>query len=730
MAPFPIPLLRRARRTGPGRRRVRTPTVLQMEAVECGAAALGIVLAHYGKWPPLEALREACGVSRDGSNARNMVRAARTYGLEAKGRRANLAAALSEPVPYVAFWNFNHFVVVEGVRGRFVFLNDPATGPRRVSREEFDEAFTGVLLAFAPGPDFRRERRPRSRLARLAARTAPVRGGMTLAVLMGISLVVPGLLVPGFSKIFIDNVLIGEREAWLMPLLLVMGATALVMAGLTFLNQSLLLRIRTKLSLSGSARFVWHLLHLPVGFFLQRYPGDIANRIDANDRIAATLAGPLGDSVVAMLRVVFYGAVMVLFDPVLAAIAITLSLLNVAVFRALSRARVDAAQRVQQEFGQFQSASISGIQAIETLKATGADDDYFARWAGFQARHLNNQRRIGTYEVLANAVPPLLMGLTTAAILGVGGYRVMTDQMTIGTLVAFQVLVAGLVQPINQLVAVAGTVQVLGADLDRADDVMRHPRDPSFAVAPRPDAAPRLVGKVELSGVTFGYSPLEPPLVEGFELSVPAGARVALVGASGSGKSTIARLMTGLYRPWSGSILYDGRPIETIDRGVLARSVAVVSQEVHLFSGTVREAVGAWDDTLPEADIVAALRDAAVLTTVAARPGGLDAELSEGGTNLSGGQAQRLEIARALAADPAILILDEATSALDPATEHEIDRAIRRRGMTCVIVAHRLSTIRDADEIVVLDQGKVVERGTHEALMARDGAYRALIADG
>lgn len=597
---------------GPAQRRARTPTVLQMEAVECGAAALGIILAHYGKWRPLEELREACGVSRDGSNARNVVRAARTYALEATGRRATLQAALAEPFPYIAFWNFNHFLVVEGVRGDIVYLNDPATGPRRVTRAQFDEAFTGVLLAFAPGPDFQREPRPRSHFTRLAARAAPARSGVALAVLVGVSLVVPGLLVPGFSKIFIDNVLIGGREAWLIPLLLVMAATALVMAGLTWLNQSLLLRIRTQLALSGSARFVWHLLHLPVGFFAQRYPGDIANRIDANDRIAATLAGPFGDSFVAMLRVVFYAAVMVMFDPLLAALAIALSLLNVAVFRALSRVRIDAAQRVQQEFGQFQSASISGIQAIETLKATGTDDDYFARWAGFQARHLNNQRRIGTYEVLANAVPPLLMGLTTAAILGVGGHRVMNDQMTIGTLVAFQVLVAGLVQPINQLVAVAGTMQELGADLDRAHDVMRYPRDPSFDVAPEAEAAPRLVGRVELCGVTFGYSPLEPPLIEAFDLSVPAGARVALVGASGSGKSTIARLMTGLYRPWSGSILYDGRALETIDRGVLARSVAVVSQEVHLFAGTVREAVAAWDETLPETEIVEAMRDAEI----------------------------------------------------------------------------------------------------------------------
>lgn len=708
-------------------RRVKTPTVLQMEAVECGAAALGIILAHHGKWRPLEELRTECGVSRDGSKAKNVLHGARRYGLDAKGRRAQVDTALKTPFPFIAFWNFNHFLVVEGYRKGLVYLNDPATGPRTVTLEDFDNAFTGVILVFEKGEGFTRDPKPPGVLARLLPRTGPIRTAIVLSVLISLTLVIPGLAVPGFSKIFVDEVLINGKDDWLGPLLLFMAGTALVTAALTWLSQAVLLRTESKLALGASARFVWHLLRLPIDFFNQRHPGDISNRIDANDRIAAIIAGSLGESLVSLIRVGFYGAVMVFFDWILALAAIVLSLTNVLVFQVLMRRRADASLRVQQEFGQFQSASVTGIQAIETLKATGTDDDYFERWAGFQAKHLNNQRRLGLYGIVANAFPPLLDGLTLAAVLGIGGYRIMQGEMTIGTLVAFQALIQSFSGPINALVATGGAIQELNADLIRTDDVFKQARDQRYA--DRPDAVPvRLSGRIELRDVTFGYSRLEPPLIENFSLTIEPGARVALVGGSGSGKSTIAKLMTGLYRPWSGEILYDGRPLDSLPVATLTQSIASVSQEIVLFGGSVRDNLSGWDDQMPAEEMIDALRDARIFDIVSSRGGTLDAEVDEGGANFSGGQAQRIEIARALSADPSILILDEATSALDATTEAEIDGAIRRRGCTTVIVAHRLSTIRDADEIVVLNFGEVVERGSHDELTALDGPYARLIA--
>ncbi|HWM90081.1 MAG TPA: NHLP family bacteriocin export ABC transporter peptidase/permease/ATPase subunit [Thermoanaerobaculia bacterium] len=710
---------------------VRTPTVLQMEALECGAAALAIVLAHFGRWIPLEELRIACGVSRDGSKASNVVKAARQYGLEAKGFKHEPKTLRTLGMPAILHWNFNHFVVLEGFRKGRVHLNDPAVGPRVVTEEELDQAFTGVVLTFKPGPGFERRGEPPRLIPALRRRLAGSRAALAFVLLAGLALVVPGLTVPVFSKVFVDGILLEGRTEWLRPLLLAMGLTALLLGGLTWLQQSYLLRLETRMAVGDSSRFLWHVLRLPVEFFSQRYAGDISARVGINDRVAQLLSRDLATNVLGALMVVFFAAVLFRYDPVLTLIGVVIAALNVAALRWVSRKRVDGNRRLLQDQGKMMGTAYGGLQTIETLKATGSESDLFARWSGYQAKVVNARQDLERYTQVLDAFPPLLAAVNTALVLGIGGLRVMNGTLSLGGLVAFQLLMASFSGPINRLVSLGGRLQMVEGDMNRLDDVLRYRLDQSAGSGPGeplPAAEPvKLSGHLELRDVSFGYSRLDPPLIEGLNLVLRPGSRIALVGASGSGKSTVSKLVTGLYKAWSGEILFDGRSRSEIPPQVLASSLAAVDQSVFLFEGSVRENLTLWDSTIPLPEVVAAARDACIHEEIAARPGGYDSLVEEGGANWSGGQRQRLEIARALVGRPSILVLDEATSALDPTTESLIDQALRRRGCTCLIVAHRLSTIRDADEILLLERGKAVQRGTHDELKEIDGPYARLI---
>ncbi|HSS50326.1 MAG TPA: NHLP family bacteriocin export ABC transporter peptidase/permease/ATPase subunit [Thermoanaerobaculia bacterium] len=723
------------RRTQPAERpqgRVRTPTILQMEAVECGAAALAIVLAHYGRWVPLEELRVACGVSRDGSKASNMVKAARTYGLEAKGFKREPHSLRAVRPPMILHWNFNHFVVLEGIRKGRAYLNDPGTGPRTVTEQELDEAFTGVVLTFQPGPDFAKRGDPPSLVPALKSRLAGTKAALVFVLLAGLALAIPGMVVPVFSKVFLDSVLLEGHREWLPPLLLAMGFAAVLLGALTWLQQSYLLRLETRMAVGGSSRFLWHVLRLPSEFFTQRFAGDISSRVAINDRVAQLLSRDLATNALGAVMIVFFAVLLFQYDVVLTLVGIAVVSLNVAALKYVSRRRVDGNRRLAQDQGKLLGTAIGGLQTIETLKATGGESDLFARWAGYQAKVVNGRQELERYTQLLDAVPGLLSALNSALILGIGGVRVMSGSLSVGGLVAYQLLMSAFIAPVTRLVSLGGKLQTVEGDMNRLDDVLRYQVD-SGTTAGLDDEVPaagepaKLAGSLELRNVSFGYSRLDPPLVEGLDLMLRPGFRVALVGGSGSGKSTIARLVMGLYQPWEGEILLDGRPRSAISPAVLASSLATVDQNIFLFEGTVRENLTLWDATVPLAEVVAAAKDASIHEDVAARPGGYNSLVEEGGANWSGGQRQRLEIARALVGRPSILVLDEATSALDPTTESRIDERLRRRGCTCLLVAHRLSTIRDADEILVLDRGKVVQRGTHDQLRAVEGPYFRLI---
>lgn len=711
--------------------RVKTPTTLQMEAVECGAAALSIVLRYYGRYVPLEELRVACGVSRDGSIASNVVKAARRYGLVAKGFRKTPEDLRTVNKPAILHWNFNHFLVLEGFRKDKVYLNDPGTGPRTVTYDELDEAFTGVVLVFEKGDEFEAGGKKNGLIKILGARLRGSEVPLLYVVLASLALVIPGLLAATFSRIFVDYYLVGGLRKWLDALLVVMGITAVIHMCLTWLQQHYLLRLETKLAINNASRLFWHILRLPIEFFTQRSAGDISSRVDMNDRVAQLLSGELATALLNVILILFYALLMFQYSIPLTLIGIMMSIINFAFLRYVSRKRVDTNQKLVQERGKLISTAYSGLQSIETIKATGGESDFFGRWAGHQAKVSNAFQELGASTQILAVVPLFLSLVTAILILTVGGISVIHGTLTIGMLVACQSLMNGFLNPVTQMVNLGGQLQEMEGIIERLDDVLNYQADDHIHLVESPesiiDQDTKLTGIVELREVTFGYSRLAPPLIKNFNLKLEPGARVALVGGSGSGKSTIARLVAGLYEPWEGEILFDGKTRHQLPRVIVNNSLAVVDQDIFLFEGSVHDNLAMWDAHISDEAIIQAAKDAHIHEEIAMREGSYTFQVEENGRNFSGGQRQRLEIARALVNNPVILILDEATSALDPITEQIIDDNLRRRGCTCLIVAHRLSTIRDCDEIIVLDKGQVVQRGTHEALWRAGGLYTQLI---
>ena len=710
----------------------KVPQVMQMEALECGAACLTMILAYYGKWVPLEQVRADCGVSRDGSKASNVLKAARSYGLSAKGMTYSTKALRRKgSFPCILFWNFNHFVVLSGFKGKYAYLNDPARGQIKVPMSEFEDSFTGVALVFAKTDAFEEGgSKPdtigfaRKRLEGLGPAI-----GFTMLTAAIVSLV--SIVYTSLGKVFVDRILTGVSPDWLIPLTSVMLALAIISGVASILNAVYLLRIQGKIAVVSSSRFMRHLLHLPMGFYSQRMIGDLQQRQSANEVIAYQLIGQLAPVLVGVIMLVLYLVIMLNYSVLLTIVGLLTVVANALLAHYISKKRVNIARAGAANAGKLYATTIGGIEMIETIKAAGAEQGYFGRWAGYQAAVNEATARTTVLNSYLGMVPMAVTQIANIVVLVLGIWLIVEDDFTPGMLLAFTGFLSAFMQPVNQLITLGQSVQEMQTQMERVDDVLRYPVDvpeePEEQVNVDDLESEKLFGQVDLESVTFGYSPLEPPLIEGFDLHIEQGQWVALVGGSGCGKSTIAKLISGLYTPWSGTVKFDGTPIADVPRPVLRGSLAVVDQDIVSFDDTVSDNVKLWDRSIEDFEVILACRDAAIHDTIINREGGYDSRILPGGRNFSGGQLQRMEIARVLAQDPTVIILDEATSSLDAQTEAEVIKRIRDRGVTCIVVAHRLSTIRDCDEIIVLDDGKVVERGTHAELMELNGSYAELV---
>ena len=707
----------------------KVPVVMQMENLECGAACLTMVLSFYGKWLPLERVRTDCGVSRDGSNAKNIILAARSYGFRAMGYKYELEQLRENATfPCIIHWEFNHFVVLCGFRGNKAYINDPARGSLRLSMEELDRGFTGICLEFCPDEGFVPEGRQvsmtshaKKRLKGMAAPVAFVVFTITVGNLAGI-------IRSGFARVFMDQLLTGQDPSWLIPFTIGLGALGAVQIILAWLQAVYSLRINGKMAVVGSAEFMWKVLRLPLEFFSQRMAGDIKQRMETNASISGELVNTIAPLFIRTVLMIFYLAVMFRYSVLLTFVGLLSIAADVLVSQIVTAKRVNITRVILRDKGKLNSATMSGIEMIETIKASGAENGFFEKWAGYQAGVNTGQVRYARMIQYFRLIPSAVSKLVNTLVLILGVFLTMRGEFTVGMILAFQGFLSAFTEPANELIGAGETIQELRTDIERVEDVMRYPVDCELTTHISGEkTVSKLSGSVTMRDVTFGYAKLSDPLIEHFDLDLAPGSRVAFVGASGCGKSTLANLISGLYKPWSGDILFDGIPISDIDRAVFTGSVAVVDQDIILFEDTIANNIKMWDSSIEDFEMIMAARDAHIHEDIMQREGGYRYRLTEGGKDLSGGQRQRLEIARVLAQDPTVIILDEATSALDARTEQEVMTSIKDRGATCIVIAHRLSTIRDCDEIIVLDKGKVAERGTHRELMVKNGMYARLV---
>lgn len=711
----------------------KVPVVMQLEYLECGAACLAMILAYYDKWIPLEQVRSDCGVSRDGSNAKNIIVAARNYGLVANGYKIEPEVIREKGIfPCIIHWNFNHFVVLDGFKGNKAYLNDPARGAYSVSMEAFDKSFTGVCLMFEPGEEFEPEGAPKSVWAFAKKRLAGTGVAVAFTALTAIIAELMQLISPGFSRVFLDRLLTRQNPEWVVSFFVLLFIFTLIQIIVSAIQSVYSRKINGKMAAVGNTTYIWKVLNLPMNFFSQRMSGDIQSRQGSNSAIASTLIDTLAPLALKVVMMVFYLIIMIRYSLVLTFVGITSLIINGVVSNIISKKRVNVSRVSMMDSAKLSSATLSGIEMIETIKASGAENGYFTKWSGYQANVNCQQSKFDKINAYLGMIPSLVSLLANNIVLFLGVYLVINGKFTVGMIMAFQGFLGNFMSPAMMLVSSGQTITEMRTQMERIEDVMEYKTEEIFLSetdSENEDCYKKLSGKVEIKNVTFGYSPLGNPIICDFNLNLDPGKSVAIVGASGSGKSTMSKLISGLYRPWSGEILFDGKPLSQIRKSVFYSSLAVVDQDIILFEDTIANNIKMWDDSIEDFEMIMAAKDAQLHYEIMQRPNGYNHKLTEGGKNLSGGQRQRVEIARVLAQDPTIIILDEATSSLDAKTEYEVVKSIKDRGISCIVIAHRLSTIRDCDEIIVLENGIIVDRGTHNELMKNSTVYQELVTN-
>ena len=708
----------------------KVPIVMQMESLECGAACLAMVLSYYGKWLTLEQLRADCGVSRDGSSAKNMLLAARFDGLVAKGYRFE-PEQLREigGFPCIIHWNFNHFVVLNGFKADKAIINDPAKGLVSVSMDQFDKSFTGLCLRFEPTEGFQPGGKPRSVMDFAKKRLKGTKTAFIFIILTTITTSIIGIINPVFSRVFVDVLLKGHNDNWLYPFIFAMGGIAAIQIAVECVNTIYMLKIEGKLAIIANSTFMWHVLRMPMEFFSQRMAGDITTRQRTNEGIASSLIKQLAPMLLDFVMMIFYLVVMIRYSPLLTMVGISSIVINISLAGLISKKRVNISRVQMRDSGKLAGATIAGIEMIETIKASGAENGFFEKWSGYQAAVNTSSIKYLKINQYLGAIPAIVTSIINIAILIIGVRLTMIGEFSVGMILAFQGFMGSFSAPAQSLISVGQALNEMRTNMERVEDIMSYPPDVEYEENSVLESYEKLSGNIEMKNICFGYSPLGEPLIEDFNLTLSQGSRIAFVGPSGCGKSTLSKLISGLYKPWSGQILFDGKPINEINHEILTGSLAVVDQDIILFEDTISNNIKMWDNSIEDFEMIMAARDARLHEDIMQREGGYNYKIMEGGKDFSGGQRQRMEIARVLAGDPTIIIMDEATSALDAKMEYEVVNAIKDRGITCIVVAHRLSTIRDCDEIIVMDKGKVVERGTHEELYAQNGMYTQLVTN-
>lgn len=709
---------------------VKVPVVMQLEVLECGAASLTMIMHYYQKWLPLEQVRVDCGVSRDGSSLKNILRAARSYGMTAKAWKLDPESLLEEgPFPCIIHWGFNHFVVLCGFKGKTAVINDPARGRVSVSWEEFDREFTGVCATFEPDESFEPSGEPKSAFLYAKERLKGTSAAVVFVTLTTAISSLFGIINPVFSRIFLDRLLTGKNPNWLMPFTLALSVFAIINILVLWISAIYSMRIQGKLAAVGSTSYLWKVLRLPIQFFDQRLAADLSDRQATNASIAGTLVNILAPLALNALMMIFYLIVMIRYSLILTVIGVGAIVINLGVSTIISEKHINISRVQMRDAAKLSSTTASGIRMIETIKSSGAENGFFSRWAGFQASVNKQDVRYQRLNMFLGTIPSAITMMANLLVLGIGVSFVLQGNFTVGMVMAFQGFLSSFMAPASSLISAGQSIQEMTTQMERIEDVMSYPTDSIFESKEKKTEFKKLTGKIEIRDITFGYSKLEPPLIKDFSMTVKPGQKIAFVGRSGCGKSTLAKLLSGLYQPWSGEILYDGMPLSEIDRNVFTGSVAVINQDIMLFADTISNNIKMWDNSIEDFEMILAARDAGIHDDIVQRDNGYRHMMLEGGRDFSGGQRQRLEIAHGLTQDPTICILDEATSALDAKTEYEVVKSISDRGITCIIIAHRLSTIRDCDEIIVLHNGIVVERGTHAELYAQGGAYTSLVTN-